>query len=98
MIPTTILPGVLALAGEVGLVSGAVLDSESDSIISGSEQFRRGDHSKRIECTTRHPLYRELETTVLCEERGEDHVQDEVRREDEGRQVGGLVAATATFG
>ena len=92
------LPGVQALAGEVGLVSGECIDSTRNSIISGREQFRSGDQSKRIECNTRHPLDRELETTVLGEERGEDHVQEEVGRECEWRQVTGLVAATATFG
>ena len=49
--PITILPGVLALAGGVGLDSRECLDSKSNSIISRSEQIRRGDHSKRIECT-----------------------------------------------
>ena len=93
-----ILPRVLALAGEVAQVLGSHLGSESDSIVSSSEQFWRGDNSKRIEYTTRHPLYCELETMVLGEERGEDHVQDEVRRVDEGRQIGGLVVTTATFG
>ena len=50
--PITILPGVLALAGEVGHGSGVCLASTSISIISRSEQIRRGDRSKRIECTT----------------------------------------------
>ena len=78
MMPPTILPGVLALAGEVVHAIGECLECTSNSIISRSEHGSRGDHSKWIECTTRHPLYRHLEASVLCEEGCEEQVHDEV--------------------